>query len=141
MEQAYIAKEGRLGGRIQTERGIGLTYSTGSGQGGGGQGNLGEQSKGFIGSLFDFSFRNFVTAKIIGVLYIISVVIIALYTVFLIVAAFEASPAFGAVTLLILGPLVFLVSVIYVRVLLEIAIVLFRISENTSEMVRQGRRE
>jgi hypothetical protein len=89
--------------------------------------------------LFDISFRSFVTGRIIGILYVISIVIIALYTIFLIIAAFNASVTLGVLTLLILGPLFFF-SLIYVRVLLELAIVLFRIAENTSEMVRQGRR-
>ncbi|CAA9384403.1 MAG: hypothetical protein AVDCRST_MAG93-9378 [uncultured Chloroflexia bacterium] len=128
-----------------------MDYNTGSGSGGpddqsrpmyGGQqqGNLGVSTKGFFGSLFDISFRSFVTGKIIGILYVISVVILALISIFYIVVAFNNSATFGAVTLLILAPLFFLFSVIYVRVLLELAMVLFRIAENTTEMVRQGRR-
>lgn len=112
----------------------------GTGPGGTGQGDLGGQARGFFGALFDISFRSFVTVRIIGVLYVISIVLLVLYTIFLIIAAFQASAVFGVVTLLILGPLFLFLSVIYVRVLLELAIVLFRIAENTSEMVRQGRR-
>ncbi len=104
-------------------------------------GSGGFQPRGFFGSLFDFSFNSFVTSKIIGVLYIISVVLLALVSILWIVAAFNQSAVFGAVTLLILAPLFFLLSVIYIRVLLEVAIVLFRILENTSEIVRQGRRD
>lgn len=105
-----------------------------------GQGNVGDQARGFFGSLFDLSFRSFITTRIIGILYIISIILIALYTIFLVVVAFDASPALGALTLLLLGPLFFILAVIYVRVLLEVAIVFFRIAENTSEMVRQNQR-
>jgi hypothetical protein len=119
-----------------------MDYQTGPGPGQSGfrQGDPGKQTSGFLGSLFDISFRSFVTGRIIGLLYIISIVLIALLTVFAIVAAFNASIALGVVVLLVLGPLFFLISVIYVRVLLEIAIVLFWIAENTAEMVRQSRR-
>lgn len=43
----------------------------------------------------------------------------------------------GVVLFLVVLPILLLVSIIYVRVVLEIEIVLFRISENTSEMVHQ----
>ncbi len=42
----------------------------------------------------------------------------------------------GALLFLVLAPVLTLLSVIYVRVLLEIVVVLFRIAENTSEMSR-----
>lgn len=117
-----------------------MDYQTGEGQDGPqGTSRIGGTS-GFLGSLFDFSFRNFITSKIIGVLYGLSMVVIAIYAVIIIVAAFNSSAVFGAVTLLVLAPLFVLAALIYVRVLLEIAIVLFRIAENTSEMVRQNRR-
>ncbi len=96
-----------------------MDYGTGSEPG-----NLGNQSRGFFGSLFDFSFRSFVTGRIIGVLYIISIVLIAIYAIVFIIAAFSQSAAFGAITLLILAPLFFFLAIIYVRVLLELAIVL-----------------
>ena len=114
-----------------------MDYGTGTGTG---QGNPGGPPGGFFRSLFDLSFQSFVTARIIGVLYIISIVLIALYSLVFIIAAFSQSAVLGAITLLILAPLFFFLAVIYVRVLLELAIVLFRIAENTSEMARRERR-
>ena len=111
------------------------------GPGGGGQRDLGTQARGFFGALFDLSFTSFVTARIISVLYLVSIVVIAFYAVVFIVTAFNISSGFGAFTLLILAPLFFLVLTVYVRVLLEVVMVFFRIAENTSEMVRQGRRD
>ena len=98
-----------------------------------------DQAKSFLESLFDFSFTTFVTSKLIKILYALSIVCAALGSLFLIVVGFTLSTAFGVLMLLIGGPLLFLVSVIYSRVLLEIMIVIFRISENTAEIAAQAR--
>ena len=96
------------------------------------------QAKGFLAALFDYSFTSFVTPKIIKVLYVLATIVISLWTLFLILAAFSASSGFGVVTLVIVGPLFFLISMIYARVLLELIIVFFRINANVQE-IRDGR--
>lgn len=98
------------------------------------------QSRGFFTSLFDFSFRSFVTSRVIGILYVISIIVLVLDSIFWIALAFRLNTALGVLTLLIIAPLIFFLMLISVRVLLEIVVILFRIAENTSEMVRQGRR-
>ena len=98
-----------------------------------------DQAKGFLESLFDFSFTTFVTSKLIKILYVLSIVCAALGSLFLIVIGFTLSTALGVLMLLIASPLLFLSSVIYARVLLEIMIVIFRISEHTAEIAAQGR--
>ena len=95
------------------------------------------QSKGFWGSLFDLSFTDFITSKIIRVLYVLLIVAAALVTLVAIVTAFAKSALLGVLTLLILAPLGFFVAVICIRVYLEIIIVIFRIAENTAEIARQ----
>jgi ABC-type multidrug transport system fused ATPase/permease subunit len=97
-----------------------------------------EQTKGFFQSLFDFSFTVFITAKIIKVLYGLSVAGAALVGLFLIISGFNISASAGVVMLLIGAPLFFLLSVIYTRVLLEIMIMIFRIEEHTREIAHQG---
>lgn len=99
-----------------------------------------EQTKSFVESLFDFSFTVFVTSKIIKLLYILSIVGAALASLFLITFGFTLSTVIGVLMLLIGAPLVFLLSVTYARVLLEIMIVIFRISEHTAEIAEQGRK-
>jgi hypothetical protein len=42
--------------------------------------------------------------------------------------------------MLVVAPLVFLATVIYARVLLEIMIMVFRMAEHLAEIARQGRR-
>lgn len=97
------------------------------------------QASGFLSSLFDYSFRSFVTSKIVKVLYAITTVVVALWTIVLVVVAFNLSSALGVLTLLLVGPLFFLVSLTYARVGLELMIVFFRISEDVQAIsARRG---
>jgi hypothetical protein len=52
--------------------------------------------------------------------------------------AFRASTGFGLLTLVILGPIFFVISMIYVRVALELLIVFFRIHDDVGEINRRG---
>lgn len=90
-------------------------------------------NQGFFASLFDVKFKSFVTTKIITILFILAMIVDGLYILFLVLAGFNADPGLGVV-LLVLSPLFFLLGVIYVRVLLEFVIVVFRIYENTRIM-------
>ena len=92
------------------------------------------QAKGFFGSLFDYSFSSFVTPRIIKVLYVLATILISLWTLFLVAAAFNVSEGAGAVTLIVFGPLFFVLSMIYARVFLELVIVFFRINGNVQEI-------
>jgi len=89
---------------------------------------------GFLASLFDYSFSSFITSKIIKVLYVLSTIIIGLTTLLLVLAAFNASSGAGLLTLVIIGPLFFLISMIYTRVLLELLMVIFRIHEDVRDI-------
>jgi hypothetical protein len=88
-------------------------------------------TRGFFASLFDMSFTSLVTTKIIEIL-------IALEAIAWIVIAFSHSSALGVLTLFIIAPLIALVELIFARVTLEFIIALFRIMENTGDLVRQG---
>jgi hypothetical protein len=100
---------------------------------------LSEQTKGFLESLFDFSFTSLVTTKLIKVLYGLSIAIQALISLFYVIISFSFSPTAGVIVLLIGAPLSFLLGVCYTRVMLEIIIVVFRISEHAAEIAQQGR--
>jgi hypothetical protein len=91
-----------------------------------------DKKTGFFGALFDFSFTDFVTSKIIKFLYGLSIFLIGLTVLVFVIFSFGASPIAGILMLLIVGPLLFILGVIYNRVLLEIIIVIFRIAENTA---------
>lgn len=98
-----------------------------------------ESEKSFFESLFDFSFTYFITSKIIKFLYGLSIAGSGILALVLVIGGFNMAPGIGILTLLILAPLTFLVSVIYTRVMLEIVIAIFRISEHAAEIARQGR--
>ncbi len=95
-----------------------------------------EEQKGFLGALFDFSFSDFITIKLIKILYILGIIFSGIAAIMVIVNGFNISAGAGII-FLILSPLFFLLYVILVRVWLEIIIVIFRIAENTKQMVEK----
>ena len=117
--------------------------AAGGGDAGGGGEPVGLPSQaGFLQSLFDLSFTQFVTPKIVKVLYVLSMIGIGLTYLAFVVSAFNYNSGFGLLTLLVLGPLLSLFYLAWVRVLMEIAIVFFRIHESTADIahvVRGGR--
>ena len=96
------------------------------------------EPRGFVTALFDYSFTSFVTPKIIKILYVLATIVVSLSTLVLVLAAFSNSSSAGILTLVIAGPLFFLLSMIYARVFLELVIVFFRINGNVQEL-RDGR--
>lgn len=104
-------------------------------------GETGASGGGFLSDLFDIRFRRFVTTRIVTALYVLGIALLGLMVVAQIAGAFSADPGFGVVMLLVIGPLIFLVGVLYLRVLLEVLVVLFRIGEDTSrvrELLERG---
>jgi hypothetical protein len=88
--------------------------------------------KGSLSVLFDFSFRRFITVRLIRVLYVLALIGIGFATLGLIVTAFGSSAAMGILMLLIGAPIFFFLTLLSARVYLELIVVLFRVSENTS---------
>lgn len=88
----------------------------------------GARPTGMLGALFDFSFDTFIATRIVQLLYVLAMVAAGMF-------AISALFWFDNILLtLITPPVVFLVSVAYARVLLEVMIVVFRIADNTTEM-------
>jgi hypothetical protein len=96
-----------------------------------------QNTTGFLGSLFDLSFTSLVTTRLIKVLYVLAIILIGLEALIWVLVGFHQSVAVGVVVLFILAPLISLVALTYTRVLLEVVIALFRIMENTGELVRR----
>lgn len=94
-----------------------------------------EQPSNFFSSLFDFSFSEFVTTKIIKILYGIGILIAAIGALALIVRGFGDSFGKG-ILFLIISPVVFIIYTIIARVWLEIIIVIFRIAEHVGEIAK-----
>ncbi len=87
--------------------------------------------KGFYGSLLDFSFESFVFPKIIRVLYAFAVVVICIGYIAGIAFAFRMGSLEG-IAAVVLGPVVMTIYLILIRVWMEVAIILFRIYDNTN---------
>ncbi|MBN1155348.1 DUF4282 domain-containing protein [candidate division KSB1 bacterium] len=92
-----------------------------------------DQPSNFIQTLFDFSFSEFVTTKIIKILYGIGILFAAFGALALIVSGFGDSFGKGLL-FLIISPVIFIIYTIFARVLLETIIVMFRIAENVKEI-------
>jgi hypothetical protein len=87
-------------------------------------------NNGFLKNLFDTSFSEFLTTKIIRVIYIIG---IAFCAVVALIFLFSGDQNF--LVRLIGAPLAFFLYVILLRVWLEVVMVIFKIADNTDKMV------
>jgi hypothetical protein len=91
--------------------------------------------KGFFGSLFDFSFKSFVTPKIIKVLYVLFTIWTALVALVLLIVGFRTGGvAAGLFMLIIVVPIYVLLTLGLWRVVLEAFMVVFRIYEETKKI-------
>jgi hypothetical protein len=87
----------------------------------------------FLRPLFDFSFSQFVTIKMIKFLYLLSMLSAGLISLSFIVAEFNTSFGFGIFALFIGAPLVFLFTVMSSRVFLEMALRVFRMADHLAD--------
>ncbi len=97
------------------------------------------EGKGFFGALFDFSFSEFVTTKLIKLLYLLSLIFIGIGFVVAFIAGFVSiftEGFFQGLLAIVFSPIIALIWVILARVWMELIIVIFRIAENTTELVR-----
>ncbi len=95
-----------------------------------------QEKKGFLGALFDFSFSEFITIKLIKILYILGIIFSTIVAIIFIVSGFNISTGVGII-FLILSPIIFLLYVILIRIWLEIIIVVFKIAENTKKLAEK----
>ncbi len=84
----------------------------------------------FLHPLFDFSFHRPITLKIMKFLYILSILFAGLMALFLVLVGFETPIRFGIFALLVGAPVVFLLTVIFSRVFLEMILVVFRMADH-----------
>ena len=89
-----------------------------------------EQVKGFFSRLFDLSFKDFITPKIIQILFVIFIIIAGLSGLGIIGAGFSAG-ALGGIGAIIVAPIVVILWIICARVWLELVLVIFSIEEHT----------
>lgn len=88
------------------------------------------QSKNFFSDLFDFSFSKFIAPRIVGLLYILSILASGLGILFAVLGSLSQGIQSGIIAL-IFAPVLFLLYVIFIRVGLEGMVIAFRTAENT----------
>ncbi len=93
-----------------------------------------EEKRCFGSCLFDLSFSELVTMRVIKVLYAIGIVVAGIAGLYLIVTAFSKGFGSGLVHV-IAAPIVFIFLVIVLRVCMELVLTLFKIEENTRNLV------
>lgn len=102
-----------------------------------------DAARGFFSSLYDFSFRSFVTPKIIQIIYFIALVFVALWSLAFLVGGFmpsygmfgnEQPTALGILVHLIGAPIIFILGSLGARIYLEFIVAVFRIAENTESL-------
>ena len=103
-------------------------------------------SRGFFASLYDLSFRKFVTPTIIQIIYIVTLIVIAIWSLMFLFAGFMPSynpfmesmggevSFFGIVFHVVGAAVVFVLGSIGARIYLEFIIAVFRIAENTESL-------
>jgi hypothetical protein len=89
--------------------------------------------QGLLSALTDFTFERFVTARLVPVLYALGLVLGAVFAASQIMMAMRLGVLVALMGLVIV-PLGFLLFALYLRVGLEIVIVLFRIEQNTARL-------
>jgi hypothetical protein len=90
--------------------------------------------EGFLKGLFDTRFGTLITPKIIRVLYILTMIVLALVAIGFIIGAFQNSIGWGIATLVVFAPLGFLLYLIVARIWLELVIVAFKINESAQQI-------
>ena len=89
----------------------------------------------FFGTLFDFTFSQFVSETLVRVLYLVAIGLAVIAAIIAIIAAFFNYNLYVGISVLILAPLVLLVYIVIVRVIFEFVIVVFRIADHTRQIV------
>jgi hypothetical protein len=87
-----------------------------------------DAARGLIASLFDLSFKSFVTPKVIQYLFILLLIALAIGVLAIIAGAFGIGAGTG-ILVLVLSPLIYILGTLCTRMYLELIIVVFRIYE------------
>ena len=95
------------------------------------------QETGFLSALFDLSFRNWVTLRIAGILYLITLIFVGLGLLFTTAAlALEIGGFAGFLTFIVGFPLAFFLTTLTLRLVFEGAVATVAIAKNTESLNR-----
>ena len=97
------------------------------------------QGSSFFQALFDMSFREFITTRIIKVLFVLGIVLASLGAIGILIGGLTQGGA-GMIAIVV-APIAFLLWVISLRVWLELVIVAFRVADNTDILAKKAQKE
>lgn len=89
-----------------------------------------------MGALFDLSFKKFVAPTIARIVYGLAMALVVISYLTSVIVSFSQDAGTGFLVLLILGPLVSLISLAFIRVGLESLLASILTAQNTAELVR-----
>jgi uncharacterized membrane protein len=92
----------------------------------------------FFGGMFDLSFRSFVTPRLISTIYLLGIIPNILIALGVITSGFRGGLLSG-ISALIVGPIVFFIGVVFLRISLEMIVVLFKVAESTIQTAENTR--
>lgn len=91
-----------------------------------------EQIKNFFAVLLDFSFKEYVTTKVLKVIYGLSIAASVIFSLGLALAMSARSGPFGQFfSVIIIAPIIGVILITLSRTYLEVIMAIFRIAENT----------
>ncbi len=96
--------------------------------------NISENVTSFLKTLFDFQFNDFITTRVIRILYVISVALAALGALLAVISGVTTGGVLGGLAALIITPVLFIFYVLVSRVSLELILVVFRISSDVRKI-------
>ncbi len=89
-------------------------------------------------TLFNFSFSEFLTLKLIRILYALAICGMGILSFAIVINAFELNTLAG-IGAMVVAPVVFFLGVTFARVFVELVILLFRIAEHTRVIAESTR--
>lgn len=91
---------------------------------------------GFFKALFDVSFSHFITPKVVKFVYVISMAAIALVWLFMLFGAIASEEGLMIAVVLLLGPVIALLYLVFIRITLEFYLATVRMSEDIHHRLR-----
>jgi len=88
----------------------------------------------FLKHLFDFSFKKFITTRVIAFIFWVNVILAGILGILIIIGGFKQTIVLG-IFALVLVPVCYIVYVSILRVILELMAVIFRIGEYVEDIV------
>jgi hypothetical protein len=92
---------------------------------------------GILPALKDLSFSQFITVSLVKFIYVLGLILLALGFVFAVFSGL--SQGFGGIIYVLGAVIGFVLGVLWLRVTLEMVVVVFRIADNTAVIAKQAR--